>query len=409
MYSIKVENISKAYKSYPTKTSRLKEWLSFNGKERHTKKWVLKDINILVSPGEAIGIVGMNGAGKSTLLKIITGTTSPTTGTVEFNGSVAALLELGMGFHGDFTGRQNVYMAGQLLGLTIPQLDILMPSIEDFAEIGEYIDQPVRVYSSGMQVRLAFSVATAVRPDILIVDEALSVGDAYFQHKSFERIKQFREQGTTLLLVSHDKGAIQAVCDRAILLKHGEIIKEGKPDSVMDFYNALLAERSNEKIEQATDEYGVVKTRSGNFKVQFESIKLADSSDKRIEVLGTGQKAKLAIRVKANDNVNSLVCGFMIKDRLGQAVFGTNSSASENTIYDVKKGEQYLYEYYFDANLGEGNYSISLALHEGDTHVSNNFEWQDLALTFQIINIEKDTFVGNTWLSTELKVGQIHE
>ncbi|MGZ8341581.1 MAG: ABC transporter ATP-binding protein, partial [Telluria sp.] len=218
MGAIYVVNLGKAYKQYPTRWSRLGEWmLPFKG-ARHKLKWVLQDINFQVAAGEAVGLIGINGAGKSTLLKLITGTSQPTTGSVHMTGRVAALLELGMGFHPDFTGRQNVYMSGQLLGMTVEEIRELMPQIEDFAGIGDYMDQPVRVYSSGMQMRVAFSVATARRPDILIVDEALSVGDAYFQHKSFDRIRQFRKQGTTLLLVSHDKQAIQSVCDRAILL-----------------------------------------------------------------------------------------------------------------------------------------------------------------------------------------------
>ncbi len=211
MGKIVVKDLGKAYKHYPSRWSRLWDWIIPWGPDRFTLKWVLQDINFSVAPGEALGIIGINGAGKSTLLKMIVGTVSPTTGSVEIGGRVAALLELGMGFHSDFTGRQNAFMAGQLLGMSVPEITQLMPEIEAFAEIGDYIDQPVRVYSSGMQMRLAFSVATAKRPDVLIVDEALSVGDAYFQHKSFNRIREFRKLGTTLLIVSHDKSAIQAV------------------------------------------------------------------------------------------------------------------------------------------------------------------------------------------------------
>ncbi|HEU4852819.1 MAG TPA: ABC transporter ATP-binding protein, partial [Telluria sp.] len=210
MGAIHVEHLGKAYKQYPEKWSRLAEWMFPARGPRHHLKWVLQDISFYVAPGEAVGLIGINGAGKSTLLKLITGTTQATTGAVHTHGRVAALLELGMGFHPDFTGRQNVLMAGQLLGMQVHEILELMPQIEEFAGIGDYMDQPVRVYSSGMQMRVAFSVATARRPDILIVDEALSVGDAYFQHKSFDRIRQFRQQGTTLLLVSHDKQAIQS-------------------------------------------------------------------------------------------------------------------------------------------------------------------------------------------------------
>jgi len=188
MGSIIVNNLDKGYKHYPTRWSRLREWLHPRGKAYHSMHWVLQGISFEVRPGEAVGIIGINGAGKSTLLKMIVGTTRPTSGSIHVTGRVAAMLELGMGFHPDFTGRQNVFMAGQLLGYSVEELTRLMPEIEAFAEIGEYIDQPVRVYSSGMQMRLAFSVATATRPDVLIVDEALSVGDTYFQHKSFDRL-----------------------------------------------------------------------------------------------------------------------------------------------------------------------------------------------------------------------------
>ncbi|MDD5115021.1 MAG: ABC transporter ATP-binding protein, partial [Methylobacter sp.] len=227
MGTISITNLGKAYKQYPTRWSRLVEWFVPFSKPQHQLKWVLQDINFTVNPGEAVGIIGINGAGKSTLLKMIVGTTQPTTGSINITGRVAALLELGMGFHPDFTGRQNTYLAGQLLGMSVEEITNLMPEIEDFAEIGDYMDQPVRVYSSGMQMRVAFSIATARRPDVLIVDEALSVGDAYFQHKSFDRIREFRKQGTTLLIVSHDKSAIQSICDRAILLNAGKLAMQG--------------------------------------------------------------------------------------------------------------------------------------------------------------------------------------
>ena len=202
MGTIDVSGLGKAYKQYPSRWSRLAEWIIPASRPRHVDHWVLRDISFRVHPGEAVGIVGINGAGKSTLLKMITGTTQPTEGRVSVTGRVAALLELGMGFHPAFTGRQNAIMAGQLLGYTMEDLARLMPDIEAFAEIGDYIDQPVRVYSSGMMVRLAFSVATAQRPDILIVDEALSVGDTYFQHKSFDRIRSYSREGTTLCRAS---------------------------------------------------------------------------------------------------------------------------------------------------------------------------------------------------------------
>ncbi len=263
-----------------------------SSKIRHTLKWVMQDVSFTVNAGEAVGIIGINGAGKSTLLKMITGTTEPTTGSVKVTGRVAALLELGMGFHPDFTGRQNVFMAGQLLGYSVEEIRALMPEITAFAEVGDYIDQPVRVYSSGMQMRLAFSLATARRPDVLIVDEALSVGDTYFQHKSFDRIRELRKQGTTLLIVSHDKSAIQSVCDRAILINEGKLSMEGEPEAVMDYYNAMIAERENETVRQKITGGGKVQTVSGSGEATIEDVALLNEKDEALDVVNVGQPVK---------------------------------------------------------------------------------------------------------------------
>ena len=211
---------------------------------------------------------------------------------------VAALLELGMGFHPDFTGRQNVFMAGQLLGMQVEEIQALMPDIEAFAEIGEAIEQPVRTYSSGMQMRLAFSVATARRPDILIVDEALSVGDAYFQHKSFERIRSFRKAGTTLLIVSHDRSAIQSICDSAILLEQGRMAMRGRPEEVMDYYNALLAEREGQTVRQEMLADGQVRTISGTGEAAILDVRMVDQRQRVLEVVEVGQAVTLEVEVE---------------------------------------------------------------------------------------------------------------
>ncbi|KAB7897083.1 ATP-binding cassette domain-containing protein [Rouxiella sp. S1S-2] len=405
MSFISVNNVGKAYKQYPSKSSRLVEWISPTKKLRHKLKWILNDISFQVQPGEALGIIGINGAGKSTLLKLITGTAKPTTGEVHLEGRVAAMLELGMGFHPDFTGRQNAYMSGQLLGMSSQQITELMPEIEAFAEIGDYIDEPVRVYSSGMQVRLAFSIATAIRPDILIVDEALSVGDAYFQHKSFARIREFREKGTTLLLVSHDKSAIQSICDRAILLNKGRIEKEGNPEEIMDFYNAMLAEKSGSAvtIRQEKTESGQIQTISGNGDAKVSAISLINSSGKVSENIGVGDRVTLKIEVEIHRPIKELVMGFQVKDRLGQVVFGTNSYHMKEPVNDLEAGQKVTFNYRFPMNLGEGNFSIATALHDRDTHINNNYEWRDLALVFNVINLDKLSFMGVSWLQTELE------
>jgi lipopolysaccharide transport system ATP-binding protein len=396
--SINVTNLGKAYKQYPNRWSRLAEWvMPFRG-VRHQLKWVLQEINFRVDPGEAVGIIGINGAGKSTLLKLITGTAQPTTGEAAITGRVAAMLELGMGFHPDFTGRQNVMMAGQLLGLNVNEIAALMPDIEAFAEIGEYIDQPVRIYSSGMQMRLAFSVATAKRPDVLIVDEVLSVGDVYFQHKSFDRIRKFSGQGTTLLIVSHDKGAIQSICDRAILLNAGRLAMQGEPETVMDYYNAMLAERGKQTVQQRVTDNGKVQTVSGSGEATIEEVVLLNEQDERIEVVNVGQLVKLKVVARITSDIPELVLGYMIKDRLGQPVFGTNTYHLKRKMEAVKSGTTAVFTFQFPANLGEGTYSIAAALHEKDTHISKNYQWRDLALVFNVVNVDKETFVGVAWL-----------
>ena len=404
MGAITVSNLGKAYKQYPTRSSRLREWLlPFMG-EQHSLKWILQDISFQIAPGEAVGLIGINGAGKSTLLKLITGTTQPTTGAVHMEGSVAALLELGMGFHPDFTGRQNVYMAGQLLGMSVEDITRLMPQIEAFAEIGDYIDQPVRVYSSGMQMRVAFSVATARRPDILIVDEALSVGDTYFQHKSFDRIRQFRSQGTTLLIVSHDKQAIQSVCDRAILLDGGRMSRSGPPEEIMDYYNALIAERENANVQQAKLEDGKVQTISGTGEARVAEIALFDESGAQAEVVDVGAQCTLRIKVKAHAAIPRMVLGYMIKDRLGQPMYGTNTHLKDMPMELVAAGEELVYSFRFPMNLGPGTYSVATAIVSTETHLVNNYEWRDLALVFTVMNMRRPHFEGSAWLDPKIEI-----
>lgn len=401
MGTITITNLGKAYKQYPTRWSRLREWLMPFGKPHHQLNWVLQDITFTVSPGEAVGIVGINGAGKSTLLKMIAGTTMPTTGSINISGRVAALLELGMGFHQDFTGRQNAFMAGQLMGMSVEEIAGLMPEIEIFAEIGNYMDQPVRIYSSGMQMRVAFSVATARRPDVLIVDEALSVGDVYFQHKCFNRIREFRKQGTTLLIVSHDKGAIQTICDRAILLDSGRIAKQGEPEAVMDYYNAIIAQKENSKIEQITLDSGKVQTISGTGEAEIESAVILNSNGEPVEVVNVGESIALKITVRSNTNLPELVLGYLIKDRLGQPIFGTNTHHLGFPIKQIKSGERVVYQFSFPANIGEGSYSVTIALHASASHLDVNYTWKDRVIIFNIVNTNHPCFAGVAWLPPE--------
>jgi lipopolysaccharide transport system ATP-binding protein len=404
MGSIHVKALGKAYKQYSSQWARLAEWTVPFGAPRHQKHWVLQDINFDIKPGEAVGIVGSNGAGKSTLLKIITGTVLPTVGEVTLAGRVAAMLELGMGFHPDFTGRQNAVMGSQLLGLSLDTINQLMPEIEAFAEIGDYIDQPVRTYSSGMQMRLAFSVATAQRPDILIVDEALSVGDTYFQHKSFDRIRNFRKDGTTLLIVSHDRYAIQTVCDRAILLDSGRVRMEGAPIDVLDYYHAMMAERDHYKITQLAMADGRVATISGTGEVYVVDAQLLDEEGQPINSVKVGQNVNLVVSIKARAEVPRVVLGFMITDRLGHCIYGINTHRLDQPLENMVAGEEATYRFRFPARLGKGSYSLSLSLSRFDSHLDKNYEWRDNALIFHVFNTQQEDFVGSSWLDAKVDI-----
>jgi lipopolysaccharide transport system ATP-binding protein len=383
-----IENLGKAYRSFNSEWHRVASWfgLSVKAKEEH---WVLRHISFSIEPGEAIGIVGQNGAGKSTLLKMITGTLEPTEGKVAIHGRIAAILELGMGFNPELSGRQNVFHAAGLMGFSTAQVEQVMDDIEAFSEIGDYFDEPVRTYSSGMQMRVAFSVATAFRPDILIVDEALSVGDSYFQHKSFDRIRQFQAQGTTLLIVSHDRGAIQGLCNRAILLENGTVIKDGNPEEVMDFYNAIIADKENSTVEVKRLEDGNLETNSGSQEAVIETVSLLDENNSPIEFVSVGQKVRLKVKVKVNKDIPELVLGYLIKDRLGQSIFGTNTYNLESVVTELEAGESLLYSFDFNAHLGVGSYSVSVALHTFNSHLDRNYHWRDRALMFNVVNTEK--------------------
>lgn len=405
MSALHVRGAGKAYRRWQSELLRAASW--FNLPVRPVEEqWVLRDVTFAIGPGQSVGIVGQNGAGKSTLLKLITGTTQPTEGSISRGGRLAAILELGMGFNPDLTGRENVFHAAGLMGFGREQIAAAMAGIEEFAEIGEYFDQPVRTYSSGMQVRVAFSVATAFRPDLLIIDEALSVGDAYFQHKCFERIRRFRDQGTSLLIVSHDAAAINALCDRAILLEQGRVIRDGTPQDVLDYYNALIAERENATVRESAHETGRTRVTSGTGEASVESIRLLNAQGLPVEHVNVGDEAELRFVVRAHADIPRLVLGYMIKDRLGQPVFGTNTYHTEQVLEDVRAGEVVEYRARFAMNVGAGSYSVSTALVSSDTHLVNNYEWRDLAMVFTVSNMDKPYFVGSSWIPPEIEVLQ---
>lgn len=404
---LQVSGIGKSYREYAS------EWLRFAGWFGMTKRgfeehWVLRGVNFSVARGEAVGIVGQNGAGKSTLLKMVTGTLFPTEGTIRTRGRIAAILELGMGFDPNLTGRQNVRHSGGLMGFTHADIEATMADIEAFAEIGEYFDEPLRTYSSGMQMRVAFSLATAIRPEILIVDEALSVGDAYFVHKCFNRVKEFREQGTTLLIVSHDRAAVLGLCDRAILLDRGRMLLDSRPQEVIDYYNAIIAERESKTIRREKLDGGTVATVSGTGEATIDKVCLHDHAGVETELVGVGENVTLLINFSVNADIGNLVVGYVIKDRLGQSVFGTNTHHMKRNLHDVRAGQAYEFKVSFPLNIGAGTYSVSVALSGSDTHLVNNYEWKDLALVFTVANLKEEVFVGVAWIPpVELAVRRV--
>jgi len=393
MGTIAVENLGKAFKRYRSRWDRLVEWITPGHAARHERRWVLRGLDFRVRRGETVGIVGRNGAGKSTLLKLLTGTMMPTEGRAEVHGRVAALLELGMGFHGDFTGRQNAVMAGQLMGLQQSDVISRLPQIAEFAEIGNAMDEPLRTYSSGMQMRLAFSVATAVEPEILVVDEALSVGDAYFQHKCFRRIREFKRRGVTLLFVSHDPLAVKSLCDRALLLEGGRIALDGTPDQVLDYYNAIVA---LDEVEAAQHEQHVktatALTRSGDGRLRIERVELVRGG-RAVEAMTTGDTVSLRVRFAAAAAVDDITAGFLIRDRVGNEIFGTNTRLLGASIAPVRAGESRTIDFELEAcPLASGTYNVSAALHSTERHLKDNYDWWDHALTFEVRSpgIEQD-------------------
>ncbi|AXC79782.1 ABC transporter ATP-binding protein [Salmonella enterica subsp. salamae] len=391
--SIKVRNVGKAYKYYSSKWNRVIEKLLPGDKPQHSKKWVLKDISFTIKPGESVGIVGVNGAGKSTLLKLLTGTTQPTKGSIEIRGRVAALLELGMGFHPDFTGTQNVYMSGLMMGLSREDIERLLPEIEAFADIGDYINEPARIYSSGMLMRLAFAVATAARPDILIVDEALSVGDSRFQAKCYARIADFKKRGTTLLLVSHSAGDIVKHCERAIFLKDGDICMDGAARDVTNRYLDELFGKPGKAASNRTKNKGwindpaikispeeisdVYHTRPGYRPEEYRwgqgGAKIIDyliqsnGEDFPPSLIGN-QQVDFIMKVIFEHDFDCVVPGLLIKTLDGLFLYGTNSFlASEGREnISVSRGDIRVFKFSIPVDLNSSDYLLSFGISEGN-------------------------------------------
>jgi lipopolysaccharide transport system ATP-binding protein len=350
--------------------------------------------------GEAVGVIGKNGAGKSTLLKLLSGLAQPTEGRIVTHASVASILELGIGLHSDFTGIENARQMALLQGIDTDQVESLLPRIEAFAEIGPYFHQPVRTYSSGMQMRLAFATATVSAPEILIVDEALAVGDAYFQHKCYERIREMRDAGTAVLFVSHDPTAVRSLCPRAILIDRGTLVHDGPSAEVLEHYNALLAPDIDRQHQRPTEGGG---RRSGSGEVVIQSVHIEQGTRVCHSPISR-QPATICMALSVGQPVEDLTVGILIRDRLGNDIFGTNTVHHELSLPATPGACLQLKWELFDFCLGPGHYSLTVAAHAGAAHHAGNYDWWDRALTFQVLPPAGPQFIGPSAIQVRVHV-----
>ncbi len=398
-----LQGVSKSFTQYRSNFHRLAHWLGLPVGPRSSAD-VIRDVSITIHQGESLALIGQNGAGKSTLLKLITGTMAPTKGSIEVTQSISAILELGLGFNMEFTGRENVRHSGGMMGLSPSQIDALIPEIEDFAEIGEYFDMPLRTYSSGMQARLSFALATAIRPEILIVDEVLSVGDAYFQHKSFAKIREFRNSGSTIILVTHSLGDVRELCDRVILIEKGAVVRDGPPDEVIDYYNAVVAEKENAKlsIEQRRRKDGWLHTEFGDGRARMRNIDLFRPGESSpVQLVSVGDTLEVMSVIEILSPMKELVIGHRIVDRTGHVVWGTNTHHSRQVLHDLETGQVVNSVLRFECDLGPGSYALCFGLHTQDTHLNDCYHKAENQIVFEVINTNRRFFIGTSHLEAE--------
>src|SRR5215468_6359780 len=397
--AVRVEGVAKQYRIYDRPIDRLKESLTRGRWRWHREFWALKGLSFEIERGTTTGIIGPNGSGKSTLLQIIAGTLNPTHGSVQFEGRIAALLELGAGFNLEFTGVENVYMNAALMGFSKAETAARLPEIERFAELGDFINQPVKTYSSGMYVRLAFAIAVNSDPDILIVDEALSVGDTIFQHRCIRRIKEMQQRGTTILFVSHEPTLVRALCSRAILLYQGEMLADGAPVDVLNRYQRLimvreeaykLAESDTEtraRASSADNDAPVPRAplqfqyRHGNNFAEVLDAQLLNAEGQPIELVDSGDAVHLRMRFLVHEDVPQIVCGFMIRNRHGINIYGTNTEQRGLDLGKAQRGDVIEATFTFHCALGQEHYFISVAVHSPDGVA---FDWLDGVIFFRV-------------------------
>ncbi len=389
--AITVKDVTKIYKLYDKPIDRLKEALNPFHKEYHKKFYALNNLSFEVKKGETVGIIGTNGSGKSTILKIITGVLTPTTGEVEVNGVISALLELGTGFNMDYTGIENIYMNGTMMGFSKKEMDAKLQEILDFADIGDFVYQPVKTYSSGMFVRLAFALAINVEPEILIVDEALSVGDVFFQSKCYRRMEEIRQKGTTILMVTHDMGSIIKYCDKVVLLNKGNFVAEGAPGHMVDLYKKILAGQmegleaakdvdsdfSGETAEKEQKEktyqlpHGKLmkdsltinsnRTEYGDGRAEIYDLGLFDQRGNLTNLLLKGEEFTIKEKIRFAAPIQSPIFTYTIKDKKGTDLTGTNTMFEGTDIKPVKAGDEYEVSFTQKMTLQGGEYLLSMS------------------------------------------------
>jgi ABC-type polysaccharide/polyol phosphate transport system ATPase subunit len=401
--ALRVEGVAKQYRIYEHPSDRLVESLTRGRVKRHREFWALRDISFEVEKGTTTGIVGPNGSGKSTLLQIVTGTLEPTHGRVLVEGRVAALLELGAGFNPEFTGLENVYMNAALMGFSRRETDGRLKEIERFAEIGDFLHQPVKTYSSGMYVRLAFAIAVNTDPDVLVVDEALSVGDTIFQHRCVRRIREMQEAGTTILFVSHEPTLVRALCSRAIFLNAGRMLADGEPMDVLNRYQRLIMAREEAYDEETAPVGGALEDegaadptsttapvgraplsytyRHGNRDAEIVSAELVNARGEAVELIDSGDAVVVRLKILFRRDVAHPVCGFMIRNRHGINVYGTNTEQRGLSLGAARAGEVIEAEFAFDCWLGQEHYFVSVAAHSPEGVA---FDWMDGVIFFRV-------------------------
>jgi ABC-type polysaccharide/polyol phosphate transport system ATPase subunit len=380
MDAVVVSNITKRYRVYPRPIDRLREVLTLNRRCYHREFTALESVNLTIEKGRAVGMIGPNGAGKSTLLKIMAGIIDPTGGAIEVKGRVASIIELGTGFHGDFSGRDNVYMNAAIMGYRREQVDGFFADIARFAELGTYMDMPVKTYSSGMFVRLAFSIAVHVEPEVFLVDEALAVGDAVFSHRCLKRIREMKERGVTICFVSHDVNAVQNICDEAVLLDRGRLLDRGAPKHVIQHYQTIVAERiargadvqggptDFHSIGAAETSAGVGEQRFGTFEAQIVRTDVRDSRGRAIKQLQSGDNVTFTMDVEFHKDIENPVFGVLLRNRYGIEVFGANSYLRHEETGAFHRGQTARVSFHLPLNIGVGSYTASFAVHTPAAH-----------------------------------------